>query len=102
MAKESKSKLLNHPDHELIIKMLNDGESVRKVETYLKEKYPKNKNMHLSLPTIQTFRKDHLNLESKVLKDIQDARAIEKKQQEMLIKQQQLEGTSAYKDRVLS
>lgn len=100
MKKESGSKILNHPDHEEIIKLLNDGESVRGVEAYLKEKYPKNKNMWISLPTIQSFRKNHLNLESKVLKDIQDAKAVTKRQEEELAKQKQLENTNAYQTKI--
>lgn len=100
MKKESGSKILNHPDKELIIKMLSDGESVRKVEAYVKEKHPKDKHLHLSLPTIQAFRKNNLNLEAKVLKDIQDAKAQERKEEEALDKQRQLESINAYRDKI--
>jgi len=49
---------MKHPDKEEVIRMLNDGESVRAVEAWLKEKYPSNKNMWVTSVTLQTFRKE--------------------------------------------
>ena len=93
-------KILKHPDKEEIISRLNDGESVRDVEKYLKEKYPDKKNMHVSFVTLQAFRKDHLNLEGKVLKDIQEATAVEKQKLDLQMQQRQLEATNAYQDKI--
>jgi len=36
-------KILKHPDKEEIIRMLNDGESVRTISAYFKKKYQTNK-----------------------------------------------------------
>lgn len=91
---------MKHPDKEEIISKLNDGESVRAVEAWLKEKYPNNKNMWITSVTLQTFRKDKLNLEGKVLKDIQEAKEVEKRKIEETMRQRQLEATNAYQDKI--
>jgi len=93
-------KILKHPDKEEIIDMLSKGESVRGVEAKLKEKYPNNKALWLSSVTLQKFRKDHLQLEGKVLKDIQEA---ESKNKQMLVeqdRQKQLEASDAYNRKI--
>ena len=95
-------KIMKHPDREEIVKMLNEGESIRKVEAYLKKKHPKSKHLHLSTVTLQNFRKQHLQLEGKVLKDIQetvstkDRQVVEEKRIEIL------ENTNAYQDKINS
>ena len=67
-------KVLAHPDKENIIKLLLEGESVKSVESWLKEKYPRKKRMHISYMTLQKFRSDHLNLRGEVLDDIKNRR----------------------------
>jgi len=89
-------KILKHPDKEEIIEMLNNGESVRGVEAKLKEKYPNNKGLWLSSVTLQKFRKDHLQLEGRVLKDIQEAGRVQKQMVEEQDRQKQLEASDAY------
>jgi hypothetical protein len=89
-------KIMKHPDKEEIIEMLNNGESVRGIEDNLKKKYPNNKNLWLSSVTLQKFRKDKLQLEGKVLKDIQEAGRVHKQQLEEQDRQQALEASNAY------
>jgi len=67
-------KVLAHPDKEDIIRLLLEGESVKSVESWLKEKYPRKKRMHISYMTLQKFRSDHLNLRGEVLDDIKNRR----------------------------
>ena len=93
-------KILNHPDKEDIIRMLTDGESVRNIEAKLKAKHPNNKSLWLSSVTLQKIRKDSLNLDGKVLKDIQEAAQIQKRQIEATIQQRQLQATDAYKKKI--
>jgi len=93
-------KILKHPDKESIIRMLNDGESIRKVAAWTKEKYPTNKGLHLSTVTIQKFRKDNLQLDGKVLKDIQEASVVQNRVIEEQQRQVQLESTNAYQDKI--
>jgi len=93
-------KILKHPDKEDIIRKLNNGESVRGVEAWLKEKYPNSKNMWVTSVTLQAFRKDKLNLEGKVLKDIQEAKQVEERQIQAQVQQQQLEATQAYQETI--
>jgi hypothetical protein len=93
-------KILKHPDKEEIVKRLNDGESIRKTCAWLQEKYPTNKKLWISTVSLQKFRKDNLQLDGKVLKDIQEAvviqnRALEEQQREI-----QLESTNAYQDKI--
>lgn len=80
--------------------MLTDGESVRGVEAKLKEKYPQDKSKWLSSVTLQKFRKDNLNLDGKVLKDIQETALVQKRQIEEKMRQRQLEATDAYKQKI--
>lgn len=93
-------KILSHPDKEDIIQMLTSGESTRSVEEKLKSKYPNDKSKHISWITLQNFRKEHLKLEGKVLQDIQDAAAVQKRQIEETMRQRQLEATDAYKNKI--
>ena len=67
-------KVLNHPDKEDIIKRLLEGDSVKQVEGWLKEKYPRTRRLHVSYMTLQKFRGEHLNLKGEVLDDIKNRR----------------------------
>lgn len=93
-------KILNHPDKEDVIRMLTEGESVRNIEANLKTKYPSDKSKWLSSVTLQKFRKDNLNLDGKVLKDIQEAAQTTKRQIEATMQQRQLEASDAYKKKI--
>jgi hypothetical protein len=93
-------KILNHPDKEIIIEKLNNGESVRKIEAWLKSKYSSNKKLWLSSVTLQKFRKDNLQLEGKVLKDIQEAGRTQKQIEEEQERQKQLEASDAYNRKI--
>lgn len=93
-------KVFKHPDKEEIIRLLSDGESVRKVAQILKERYPKHKRLWLTSVTLQAFRKGYLNLEGKVLKDIQETSSLQKKQLEQELIQKQIENTNAYKEKL--
>lgn len=91
---------MKHPDKEEIIEMLNNGESVRGIEAKLKKKYPTNKSLWLSSVTLQKFRKDKLQLEGKVLKDIQEAGRSQQQKLEELDRQKALESSDAYKKKL--
>lgn len=67
-------KVLVHPDKEEIIKQLLEGSSVKSVESWIKDKYPRKKRMHISYMTLQKFRSEHLNLRGEVLDDIKNRR----------------------------
>nr|BDD46213.1 hypothetical protein 45 [bacterium] len=68
------NKVLRHPDKEEIIKKLLDGESVKSVDAWLKDKYPKRSTLHVSYVTLQKFRKEHLDLHGEVLDAVKNAR----------------------------
>lgn len=76
MSKENK--VLNHPSATLIIRKLKEGWGVRKVAKMLIEMYPDDKKKHITCVTLQTFRKQHLNIEGDALNEIKKA-AKEKK-----------------------
>jgi len=95
-------KISQHPDREEIIRKLTDGESVRTMEAWLKEKYPDKKNLQLSHVSLQNYRKAHLNVHGKVLKDIQEAKAIEDRKIQETMRQRQVESTNAYQDKINS
>ena len=72
-------KVLVHPDKEEIIKQLLEGSSVKSVESWIKDKYPRKKRMHISYMTLQKFRSEHLNLRGEVLDDIKNRRVVSEK-----------------------
>lgn len=98
----SGSKILKHPDHEEIIRRLTDGESVRKVVAWMKEKYPDNKSLRLTNPTVQAFRKEYLKLDGKVLQDIQEQRLVTQRTVKEQQRQSKLESTNAYQEKINS
>lgn len=63
-------KVLSHPDYRKVVKMLNNGASVRDVNKWLIDKYKGDKEKILSIPTLQTFRKRHLSLDKEVISQI--------------------------------
>lgn len=66
------SKILTHPDKDLIIEKLTNGTSVKKVEEWLKEQYPNDKSKQITFVTLQQFRKERLNLNKKTLNKIKE------------------------------
>ena len=68
----SNKKILCHPDKNKITRMLLRGEGVRKVSKIINEMYPNDKKKHISVPTLQKFRKEHLKIEGEVLNDIKN------------------------------
>ena len=80
--------------------MLNNGESVRNIEAKFKEKYPNNKKLWLSSVTLQKFRKDNLQLEGEVLKDIQEAGRVQQQVLDEQNRQKQLQASDAYKKKL--
>lgn len=68
------SKVSRHPDKKEIIKRLLAGESVKKIEEWIKSKYPRNRKYHISYMTLQKFRVNHLNIKGELLEDIKNRR----------------------------
>lgn len=94
------AKIINHPDKDIIIDKMLSGESVRSIEAWLKSKYPKNRKLHVSYPTLQSFRKEHLNIKGEVLDDIKEVRAAkDEKEREKLI-EEKVKKSTAYKDKL--
>lgn len=94
------NKILKHPDSNEIIRRLTNGDSIRETIAWLQAKYPRNKKMWVSNPTLQGFRKNNLNLKGKVLKDIQDASVDQKKEINKQQMQAELQSTNAYQDKI--
>jgi len=67
-------KLLTHPQKDMIVKLLLEGRGVRYVSKTLKEMYPNDKKLQVSVPTLQAFRKEHLKLEGDALEEIKKAK----------------------------
>jgi len=96
------NKILNHEKKEEIIKWLTDGESVRSIETKLRQCYPKKRQAHLrvSSSTIQMFKKKYLNLSEDLLTQVRENKRLSMQ----VIKDEQvkheIERTAAYKDAI--
>ena len=94
------NKVLNHPDKEDIIRKLLDGESVKEVERWLIQKYPRTKRLHVSYMTLQKFRTDNLNLRGEVLEDIKNKRAEVDKQSAEAEAKMIINSSSAYQQKI--
>jgi len=93
-------KVLNHPDKEDMIKRLLGGDSVKEVERWLKEKYPRSKRLHVSYMTLQKFRADHLNLKGDVLGDIKNRRTELDREAVEAETKMVLQNSSAYQQKI--
>jgi hypothetical protein len=93
-------KVLIHPDKEDIIRMLLEGESVKSVEAWIKEKYPRKKRMHISYMTLQKFRSEHLNLKGEVLEDIKNRRTEIDKESSEAEARMIVQSSSAYMQKI--
>lgn len=89
-------KILDHPSANWIIKSLKSGMGVRKVAKELEEMYPNDKDKHITFPTLQKFRTEHLNIEKDTLKEI---KSVSKKKESDKI-QRETKKTKAYKELV--
>jgi hypothetical protein len=85
-------KILGHPSKNLIVRMLTQGRGVRAVAKELKNMYPNDKKLQLSVPTLQKFRKEKLNLEGDTLDAVKQAT-----KEKRLIKQEKKEDTQLRK-----
>ena len=93
-------KIVNHIDSDYIITALGDGESVRSISAEITKRHPDDKSKHVSAVTLQKFRKEKMQLDGKVLKDIQEADKALKviaDQQEI---QDKLEQSDAYRKKI--
>lgn len=70
MAKSTGAKVADHPDLDEIVRLMNSGWSVRKLEKWLKERYPNDASRWLSYATLQTFRRDILDLSGDALEQL--------------------------------
>ena len=68
------NKIQNHPNKDEIVEKLIAGESLRKIEAWLKQKYANNKKNQVSYISLQNYRKGYLNIASEALKDLQQRR----------------------------
>jgi len=69
-------KIQKHPDKNEIVQKLTEGEPTRVISDWLKAKYPYQKEYRVSFNALQSYRKNYLNLEADVLKDVQEKRKL--------------------------
>lgn len=100
MANIKYRKILRHPDKNKIIKRLTEGQSVEEVFNWLSKKRKDEPKLQISRATLQGFRRDHLQLEGKVLQDIQKAKTqgVEPKRAKETLRI--VESSTAYKDKI--
>ena len=96
------NKILNHPNKEVIIKKLLNGESVKNVESWLAKEYskPKEKKYRISFVTLQHFRKNYLNLEGDVLESIKQAKEDDILSNKEVEKKATIAGSNAYQEKI--
>lgn len=92
-------KILNHPDKDLIIKKLLEGESLRSIEEWLKERHDDSK-LHVTFVTLQKFRKENLNVEGEYLEDLKEIRRAKDKADAEEERKAEIKKSSAYKEKL--
>jgi len=65
-----------HPNKDEIDERLLAGESVEAVANWLKQKFSKNKKLHVNKMTLNAYRQNFLNLEGEVLADLKKERKV--------------------------
>lgn len=63
-------KIMQHPQKDMVVRLLLEGKGVRKVEKILKDMYPDMPEMHITANTLQKFRSQHLKLDGDALEKI--------------------------------
>ncbi len=91
-------KILTHPDVNAIVRMLSRGDGIRKVAKALKEMHPNDKKLHLSTPTLQKFRTQHLKIEGDALEIIKQTTKEKKEIKEFKKEQTAVKNLPAYKE----
>lgn len=96
------TKITSHPDKEEIISQLVNGTPVRDVAEYLRIKYPGEDNSHLrvSFSTIQNFKKNYLDLDGQVARDVRAAAADAISRQRLDDGLEAVSETSAYRKKI--
>jgi len=90
------SKIMAHPDKDEIIQRLVGGDSTRMIAAWLKMRYPHNSRNHISYVSIQSFRKNYLNMQADALKEIQKQRKDIQTQRRYDLEQEAVEKSAAY------
>ena len=93
-------KILQHPDKDVIISKLINGESLRDVEAFLKKKYPRKKRLQVSYMTLQKFRQENLNIEGEVLDDIKNKRNEKKRVEAVAEAKAAVNASNAYQEKI--
>jgi hypothetical protein len=96
------NKLLQHPDKEEIISQLVNGTPVRDVAEFLRLKYPGTENAHLrvSFSTIQNFKKNYLDLDGQIARDVRAAATEALAAQRLNEGRENVAGSSAYQKKI--
>lgn len=98
--KKTYTKIATHPDRSMIIRMLNQGDGVRKIARFLKDKYPDDKKRHVSTVTLQDFRKNKLNIQGDVLSQIKEAQKEKKIEREESKNKNKIKTIPSYKEAI--
>ena len=93
------SKLLTHPEKELVIKKLLDGDSPKDVSKFLKAKYSEEsqKHLQLSIVLLQEFADSKLDIYAQLEKDISTVKTAKLKNKEV---PESITNNKFYKDRL--
>jgi len=94
-------KIITHPSRNAIVRMLTQGQGVRMVAKTIREDlHPDNKKLWVSVPTLQKFRKEKLNLEGKALEEAKLAAKEKREIKELKKEESQLKRIPAYKEKL--
>lgn len=100
MPKAKFTKVLTHPNRNIIVRMLKRGESVRHVAKVLKEMHPNDKSLHLTTPTLQKFRNERLKLDKEVISAIKEKEQKKKQVSEEKMVERRFRNLPAFKEAV--
>lgn len=93
-------KILTHPDRNVITRMLLQGDGVRTISKYLKNKYPDDKSKQITPNLLQQFRSQKLNVEGKALEAIKDMAKTKHIKMEVQKEDTKIRNMTAFKEKL--
>lgn len=100
MSTPAAKKLLSHPDREKILNELKGDKSLRAISKRLKEKYPDNPELVISISTLHAYRKEFCEVDVNVIKDIRKAKKEKQKLKKEAREKKVITGALEYQEKI--
>ena len=93
-------KIMNHPQKDMIVRLMTEGKGVRRIAKILKEMYPEAPEMYVSVNTLQAFRKEHLKLDGDALEQLKKEHRSKLRQKDQKKEHTQVRNLPSYRKKL--